>query len=162
MPAVPALPWAVWGETDFAVALSRDIFLGWWGKNPRVIPKRGDGLYKGLCNSACDFLPKKSHFLVPAQHQGGGGTESWLPRGDLAGERPQGKVQPGLEESEQREAQQSISGNPSSHSRRGRAKEQGPALPSTGRGTLPPSPTLLFKNGSFSSFMSKDKKKKTS
>lgn len=47
------------------------------------------------------------------------------------------------------------------HSKTGRAKERGPALPSTGHGTLlppPPPPTLLIKKESFSSFMSKEKK----
>lgn len=91
MPAVPALPWAVWGEPDFAVALSRVIFLGWWGKNPRVIPKRGDGLYQGLCNSACDFLPKKSHFWCQHSTREGEVQRAGYPEEIWLGNDPRGR-----------------------------------------------------------------------
>lgn len=82
----PSLPWLC-GTARPRSALCRDISVGWRGNDPCAAPKRGDGLYKGLWNCVCGFLPKKSHF--------------WCRDGGMAacrrsgGNSPRGRCSPG-------------------------------------------------------------------
>lgn len=98
-----------------------------------------------------------------APGRGGYGGNTWrslvFAAGDVAGNSPRGRCSPGCR-TQSRGSPAEHFRKSKFHSKTGRTKEQGPALPSTGHGTLPPPPppTLLIKKGSFSSFMSKEKK----
>ncbi|XP_023801654.1 uncharacterized protein LOC111942804 [Cyanistes caeruleus] len=152
--AAPALPWAVW-ESQTSLFLSPGT-RSWAGGEASLCSTQEGGVM--LC--AVTFSLKCPVFSAsPAQ--GRAAMERWLPAGDVAGEQPQGK------EGAAWHAGVGAEGSSAGHFRKPKLPQQerqnqgaGSCLAQHGASTLPPSPKLLIQKGSFSSLMSKDKKKK--